>query len=946
MTSIEYVSKADLEARRKGVELFKKSFGLLVKRLLDGRTPVLVLPKRTLSNTIYDERRKLLLLGPEMLRRSFLDVNEARKFMQTTLMASIIYDALVNNEYPTIRDLYYRGKHTITYRDEKGRRRYEPTWSEQRESDSVIRDLEVYLGILREELLILSKEKGKVVGNMKIRSGDDVIDLSKMGHGAYAIEPTPDLIEFLDVDAEYVLVVEKDAVFQQLHRYKFWKKHKAILITSAGQPDRATRRFVRRLNEELKLPVYIMTDSIPGDEVVIVRDSVSKRVYVKPIEELLGRYFSSKDKERVSIPLEVPSWDPVSGSIKWMRVGYVYRHRIRDRILKIKTKGRGVVRVTKAHSLFIFRNGRILVVPAHEIRPGDYIVVADKLPLVSEHSSLPVIDVVELLKRSLKNSKCSSRFSIEKTVKVGVGGEVIELDSVSSKLVGNTSLVLLSRLRHDVPARIVVDSDLAWLLGLYTARGVSYKGRYLVFNLSIHELSKVDRIVEIVKSRFNIEPVITSNGEDNQLCVIICSRTLYMVFKELGLIGRVHTKRVPDVIVNAPPQIVLSYIKGLIDGDGHIDVYGGVVYSTRSKILSKQLFNLLLSLGVLPTLTVNGDDNIIRISKSPARTPIEIYAYLTSSSLNNEYKVASKPTYGIPIDNRLKKILVKLMNNSVINCSPRSKTISKTKLARVTNIVEKLPRDYNVIVYGDVVLVRVDSVEEEDYEGYVYDFAVPETNSFIGGYGVVYHNSDPYGWYIYSVFKIGSITLSYESERLATSDAKFIGVSMTDVFGDDILRKNLSSFRKKIRSRINRVKSIEDERERAREEWRIPLLEELDDMLVKSAKSMPRKKPYLSKSERSNFIIKAKKEDVARAIELVGYDVADVCLKEKSGLDIDKKKELVGYPWFRTPAWIRELCIFFQTLAKLEIEAMASKGLKFLADTYIPQKIETQDWID
>ncbi len=205
----------------------------------------------------------MLLLGPATFERSFLDVKEARKFMQTLLMAKIIYDALINNEYPTIRDLFYRGKHSIRYRDHKGRVEEENTWDEQKESDSVLRDIEVLVNLLREEMLILSKEKGKVVGDMRIRSGDDVIDLSKMGHGAYAIEPTPDLIEFIDVNAEFVLVVEKDAVFQQLHRAGFWKKYRAILVTSAGQPDRATRRFVRRLNEELKLPVYILTDADP-----------------------------------------------------------------------------------------------------------------------------------------------------------------------------------------------------------------------------------------------------------------------------------------------------------------------------------------------------------------------------------------------------------------------------------------------------------------------------------------------------------------------------------------------------------------------------------------------------------------------------------------------------------------------------------------------------------
>jgi DNA topoisomerase-6 subunit A len=258
-----HVSKVDLEARKRALETIKKKFLDIYDAIMINEEPKMVIPKRTLSNTIYDEKRKLLILGEEKLVRRYLDAHEARRFMQTVLMASIIYQALISNEYPTIRDLYYRGKHTIRYRDHRGRVNEENTWDEQSESDSVLRDIEVYTDLLREDMLILSKEKGKVVGDMRIKSGDDIIDLSRMGHGAYAIEPTPDLIEFKDVNAEFVLVIEKDAVFQQLHRAQFWRKYKAILVTSAGQPDRATRRFVRRLNEELKLPVYIITDSDP-----------------------------------------------------------------------------------------------------------------------------------------------------------------------------------------------------------------------------------------------------------------------------------------------------------------------------------------------------------------------------------------------------------------------------------------------------------------------------------------------------------------------------------------------------------------------------------------------------------------------------------------------------------------------------------------------------------
>lgn len=258
-----YQDKIDLEARKRGINIMNSAFSKLLESLESGEELKLVIPKRTLANTIFDPEKGILKLGVSKLERRFLDMNEARRFMQTLVMASIIYKALIENEYPTIRDLYYRGKHTIVYRDLEGKQHEENTWDEQAESDAVLRDLEVMLGLLREDLMILSKEKGKVVGNMRIRSGNDIIDLSKLGHGAYAIESTPDLIEFLDVDAEFVLVVEKDAVFQQLHRVGFWQKYKSILVTGAGQPDRATRRFVRRLNEELGLPVYVLTDSDP-----------------------------------------------------------------------------------------------------------------------------------------------------------------------------------------------------------------------------------------------------------------------------------------------------------------------------------------------------------------------------------------------------------------------------------------------------------------------------------------------------------------------------------------------------------------------------------------------------------------------------------------------------------------------------------------------------------
>jgi len=46
---------------------------------------------------------------------------------------------------------------------------------------------------------------------------------------------------------------------------------------------------------------------------------------------------------------------------------------------------------------------------------------------------------------------------------------------------------------------------------------------------------------------------------------------------------------------------------------------------------------------------------------------------------------------------------------------------------------------------------------------------------------IVYTDGDPYGYYIYSVIKMGSINLAYLSNELGTPKCKFIGMTMTDI---------------------------------------------------------------------------------------------------------------------------------------------------------------------
>jgi DNA topoisomerase-6 subunit A len=104
-----------------------------------------------------------------------------------------------------------------------------------------------------------------MVGNMVINDGGDTIDLARMGTGGWSIPSIcePSVIQFVRNEAEFVLFVEKEAMFSRFNEDKIWKKHKCILMTSNGQATRGARRLLQRMATELKIPVYVVVDNDP-----------------------------------------------------------------------------------------------------------------------------------------------------------------------------------------------------------------------------------------------------------------------------------------------------------------------------------------------------------------------------------------------------------------------------------------------------------------------------------------------------------------------------------------------------------------------------------------------------------------------------------------------------------------------------------------------------------
>ena len=237
-----------------------EEFGNAITRDIENkRNPKFITGARTRSNIVYNEKKGYLSLGPAHEERNFINTAQSKRFMQTVAIASKCHTFLDQNLHTTIRGLYYQLKYSL------GEDVDENIFSEQSESNPLIEDLEVALTLKREDLNLNANRKGVLAGNLKILDtfGDEKqeIDASKLGRSGWAIPSDVDNdMEFLDVKAKYVLVVEKDALWQRLNEDGIWKKENMILLSCIGQAARGTRRIIRRF-ASMGLPVYVFNDA-------------------------------------------------------------------------------------------------------------------------------------------------------------------------------------------------------------------------------------------------------------------------------------------------------------------------------------------------------------------------------------------------------------------------------------------------------------------------------------------------------------------------------------------------------------------------------------------------------------------------------------------------------------------------------------------------------------
>ncbi len=244
----------------KTIELIGRTAERVQKSIFSRILPELKFPVRSLSNVSYDKKKGYFELGAGRKQRA-LSVNTVKSFAQTLRLMSFSKEMVENDDFATKREAYYVSKN---WGDAK--------FNDQPESDTVMDDIEAMAsleGLNRENLRYRPEEHGgSLAGELVVidrdkETGEELrIDCTRMGSGAYTIPSSVEHLKF-ETKAKFILAIETSGMFQRLNDHKYWRTANCILISMGGVPSRAQRRFIRRLSDDKKLPVYCFVDCDP-----------------------------------------------------------------------------------------------------------------------------------------------------------------------------------------------------------------------------------------------------------------------------------------------------------------------------------------------------------------------------------------------------------------------------------------------------------------------------------------------------------------------------------------------------------------------------------------------------------------------------------------------------------------------------------------------------------
>ena len=256
------------EKQKTLLDLLKRQGRAVYGEIDAGRFPHFSIPSRSVSNIVYDEKIRQYVLGANASLRSSKNTSQLRSFTQLVWLAFFANRLTKEKKSSTLRDVYYSSQ------------AFSVEFEDQAESDNIIVDLEAVLSRPREDFQIFPEERSSIFGDLDIEytiPGYEGKTMNLSNHpDGYAIGPSLTTAELRDTGAEVVIAIEKGGLFTRFVEEQVDKKFKALIINTGGQAPRSTRTLLKRLHDEMGLPVVILTDGdVYGEHIAMVIKSGS-----------------------------------------------------------------------------------------------------------------------------------------------------------------------------------------------------------------------------------------------------------------------------------------------------------------------------------------------------------------------------------------------------------------------------------------------------------------------------------------------------------------------------------------------------------------------------------------------------------------------------------------------------------------------------------------------
>ena len=222
----------------------------IVRELSQGKDFPLSLLVTTKENCIQNESG-ILYCGNKKNEKTLLSKKSkqiSNKYVKIWIVTNYIHMIVSSGKEVTLREAYYFLK---TY------------FGSQNEFSKRLIDIMGIFECQRECLGIVGSSSGAIAGLVQWIEPGLYCDCSNTSLGGKRLPGSVKEVRFKSLGARYIIVVEKDAVFNLLCEDKIWDKMPCVIFTGCGYPSLGARKILKKLEEDIRVPILGLFDYNP-----------------------------------------------------------------------------------------------------------------------------------------------------------------------------------------------------------------------------------------------------------------------------------------------------------------------------------------------------------------------------------------------------------------------------------------------------------------------------------------------------------------------------------------------------------------------------------------------------------------------------------------------------------------------------------------------------------